>query len=135
MYTIVYMLGYCDNCSEIVVDGISRDNNEIVCKRAGDNLTLEAKIPKVFDNANFVVRCNDQSCPINHKCNQSTLKCNLNNLTAENDGIYTVHVTVDTMITVNGSSYLEWCSNNVSVIVRSKAQSNMHNYIINYVRR
>ena len=133
MYTIVCMLGYCDNCSEIVVDGISRDNNEIVCKRAGDNLTIEAKIPKVFGDPmpTFVVRCNDQFCPINNKCNQTTLKCNCNNLTTENGGKYTVHVTVNTMISAEMSSHmLEWCSNNVSVIVASKAQSNMHNYII-----
>ena len=127
MCTIVCILG-CDNCSEIVVDGISRDNNEIVCKRPGDNLMIEAKIPKVFGSpSTFSVRRNGNGqCPGNDEYNLHTLKCNWNNLTTENDGNYTVHILVDTMITVNGSSYnLEWCSNNVSVRVASKAQNNL----------
>ena len=133
----MYMLGYCDNCSEIVVDGISRENTETICKRAGDDMTIEARFPKVFIVATFVVRLNGQAglLPANCQTFLSNLTCICSNLTAENDGIYTIHVKVDTMITVNRSSHLEWCSNNVSVIVRSKAQSNMHNYIINYVRR
>ena len=127
MCTIVCILG-CDNCSEIVVDGISRDNNEIVCKRPGDNLMIEAKIPKVFGSpSTFSVRRNGNGqCSGNDEYDLRTLKCNWNNLTTENDGNYTVYILVDTMITVNGSShYLEWCSNNVSVRVASKAQNNL----------
>ena len=133
MYTIVCMLGCCDNCSEIVVDGISRENTETICKRAGDDMTIEARFPKVFIDAIFLVRLNGQAglLPANCQTFLSNLTCICSNLTAENDGIYTIHVIVDTMITL----LLEWCSNNVLVIVRSKAQSNMHNYIINYVRR
>ena len=126
MCTIVCMLG-CDNCSEIVVDGISRDNNEIVYKRTGDNLMIEAKIPKVFgSHSTFVVRCyGNAQCSSNSECDLLTLKCNWNNLTTENDGNYTVHVLVDTMITVNGYSHnAEWRSNNVLVRVASKAQNN-----------
>ena len=133
MCTTVCILGHCDNCSEIVVDGISRDNNEIVCKRAGDNLMIEAKIPKVFGSPiAFTVRCNgsDQLCPSSRECDLSTLKCNYNNLTTENDGNYTVYIALDTMITVNGYPHiLEWYSNNVSVRIASicKAQCNIYN--------
>ena len=117
----VYMSGYCDNCSEIVVDGISRDNTEILCKHTGDDLTIEARFPKVFKNSPIVIRYNGQLNLLPPNCQiLLNLTCICKNLTAENDGNYTIHLTLDTMINVTGSSYhLEWCSNNVSVIVTS----------------
>ena len=124
------MPAYCDNCTEIVVDGISRENTETICKRAGDDMTIEARFPKVFIDAAFAVRLNGQAglLPANCQTSLSNLTCICSNLTAENDGNYTIHLLMDTTINVEGSSpyQLEWCSNNASVIVTSKSLSNIH---------
>ena len=125
---IVYALGYCDNCSKIIMDGIRRNNDEALCKRMSDNLIIAGKIPRVFEVISFVARRNgsDMLRPRNCDCDIFTLICNCSNLTAaKNDGKYSVHIILDTMALVrNGSRTLEWCSNNVTVTVQSKTWSN-----------
>lgn len=122
------MPGYCDNCSDIIVDGISRDNTETLCKRAGDDMIIEARFPKVFKNTSFIVRHNGELILLPPNCRiQPNLTCICKNLTAKNDGKYTIHLMLDTMISVNGfSNPLEWCSNNISVIVTSKSLNNIY---------
>ena len=119
---IVHMLGHCDNCSEIIMDGISKDNNETLCKRISDDLIIAAKFPIVFHVISFAVWVDGSNSRGQNicDCNIHTLICNCSNLTATSDGTYTIHSILDTMVMVmNGSRSLEWLSNKVEVIVQS----------------
>ena len=114
----VCYVGYCSNCSEIIIDGVRKDYNETLCKRISDDLIIEAKFPKVFEVIYFSVRrnCSDGLPPKSCHYNLMTLKCNCSNLTAEHDGIYDYHI----ILNVLGIKTLELFSNKVTVIMRSK---------------
>ena len=114
----VCYIDYCSNCSEIIIDGIRKDNNETLCKHISDDLIIEAKFPKVFKVTTFVVwfNCSNFNRPESCVNDLMTLTCNCSNLTAEHNGKYTIHTTLETPDIIS----LEWISNSVTVIVRSK---------------
>ena len=78
----------------------------------------------------FVLRFNgSNNFPRNCMCDLSTLTFNCNHLTTDNNGVYTIHIIINT--TLNNTP--EWCSNNVTIIVQSKAYIYIHVYIYIYI--
>ena len=131
MYVYVYVysylffaLGYCGNCTGIKIDGRLRGNNEIVYKHLGDDLIIESDFPRVFGVHSFVPRLNGNSneFPVNCECSYQPLNltCNCSHLTTNNNGVYSIHAIVNTSL-IRGTP--EWCSNNVTIVIQSKAQN------------
>ena len=135
-FNLIFVLGYCDNCTGIKVDGNIRGSNEIVYKNFGDDLIIEADFPRVFGVCSFLARLNGSAARLQDHCEVQidTLTCNCNHLTTNNTGVYVIHITVDTRV---NKSTPEWCSNNVTIIVQSKAQKysyidiRMYSYVYN----
>ena len=119
----ICLLGRCNNCSKIIIDGIGRRNNETLCKRISDDLIIEGVFPKVFDVRSFLVWVNGSSSllPESCMCHLHTLTCDCRNLRANHSGNYVIHSSVRVW---NSTVSREWLSNNVEIIVQSKTQSN-----------
>ena len=116
---IFCILANCNNCTGIKVNGISRNNNEILCKHPSDNITFQADVPLVASVDAFKLRLNDNSCPPNCDSHMDSLRYNCSNLTTGNRGVYCIHVTLNFELDHNP----EWGSNNVTIIVQGKAQN------------
>ena len=110
------ILGYCDNCSEIIIDEIERRNKETLHKNVGDDIIIKANT-QICSETSITLRFNHstrgapKNCEVYH--NFSTYKCS--NLTTNNTGVYALHVGLQL-----GSSKPEWCTNNVTIIVQCK---------------
>ena len=72
----------------------------------------------------FTPRFNGDSdeFPVNCRCQIAAQACNCSPLTTNNDGVYSIHITVNTGVVTSSP---QWCSNNVTIIVQSKAQNSM----------
>ena len=103
-------------------------------KNIGDNVIIQADFPRVFDVISFVLRLNGSTGDVPANCMDyfSTLTYNCSHLTTDNNGVYLIHIEVDTTLN-NDNKHPEWCSNNVTIIVQSKAQSNIYIYIYIYI--
>ena len=110
----VIRLGYCDNCTEIIIDGISRENNDIVYKNVSDDVKISANTGICHEVEPIVPRFNGSNdTPDN--CSPSGLSYNCNNLTTKNTGVYRIHVLLDDTL---GNSV--WCTNSVTIIIQCK---------------
>ena len=126
----------CYNCTEIIVNGIRRYNNETVYINVGEDLMIEGDIPRVFKVLNFAAWVNNSNSKI-CTCDEMliSLKCNCSNLITNNSGVYRLHISLEIECT---SSNPEWLSNNVIIIVQREQQSTYiyiytHIYIHTYI--
>ena len=111
-------IGYCDNCTEITINGISRDNNEIVYKNVGDDVKLLANAGICYAEELGVLRFNGSNTSNRNyagSCSPNGSSYNCNNLSTNDTGVYLMHVTLDDIL---GNS--EWCTNNVTMIIQCK---------------
>ena len=90
-------------------------------------MIIEARFPRVLEVLTFVGRLNgsNSKIPSNCNCQPDNLLCNCSHLAANNNGVYTIHISFNvTKIGYNP----DWCSNNVTVIVQGKER--MYRYAI-----
>ena len=80
-------------------------------------MIIEARFPRVLEVLTFVGRLNGNTSdlPANCICQLNNLLCNCSDLTTDNNGVYTIHLSFNVGLPGNNP---EWCSNNVTVIVQ-----------------
>ena len=108
----------CYNCTEIIIDGTSKENNDIVYKKVGDDVQIVANVSTCHAKQSVVLRFNDSDTTTSNysgSCSQNGSSYNCNNLTTNDTGVYYIHVTLDD--TLLGSL---WCTNNVIMIIQCK---------------
>ena len=106
-------LGYCDDCTEIMIDGIRRENNEVVYKNVGDDVRILANTSICHVNEPVVLRFNGSDTSRSNysgSCSPNGTSHNCNNLATKDTGVYRIHAILDE--TLGGS---EWCSNDVTM--------------------
>ena len=110
----------CDNCSDIIIEGMVNPVEFKLC--IGNDITITLNTPKIFDIYNggslkrdkAILSCTSKCCTVGDVSTHS-VAYHCTNMDETDSGIYYGHI----LISCSDNHNVEWCTPNVTITVQN----------------